>query len=114
MKAKTTNSTQNCLNFISGYSLSLENPCTINFNSGGFILESGNTGLDQITPSQPTNVYYTSVSRSAAYNPKQTWCFKLINFTMNSIFYNSGDSELKDPLGPFIIENTITCNGYNF
>jgi hypothetical protein len=46
MKAKTTNSTQNCLNFISGYSLSLQNPCTINFNSGGFILESGNTGLD--------------------------------------------------------------------
>ena len=43
-----------------------------------------------------------AVPRSAGYNPQQTWCFKYINLVMDPVFYNSGDQELKDPLGPLI------------
>ena len=33
---------------------------------------------------------------------------------MDSVFYNSGDSELKNPIGLLIAFNTIACNNYKF
>ncbi len=44
----------------------------------------------------------------------QTWCFKSINLALDPVFYNSGDPEFKDPIGPLIAENTITCDLFNF
>ena len=32
----------------------------------------------------------------------------------DSLFYNSGDPELKDPLGLLIMLNTINCDNYKF
>jgi hypothetical protein len=36
------------------------------------------------------------------------------NLILNPVFYNSGDPELKDPLGQLIILNTIDCDNYKF
>ena len=33
---------------------------------------------------------------------------------MDSVFYNSGEPEFKDPLGQLIALNTINCETYNF
>ena len=33
---------------------------------------------------------------------------------MDPVFYNSGDPELKDPLGQSIMLNTINCDNYKF
>ena len=33
---------------------------------------------------------------------------------MDSVFYNSGDPEVKDPLGPKIALNAINCDGIQF
>ena len=33
---------------------------------------------------------------------------------MDSVFYNSGDPELKDSLGQLILANTISCDDYKF
>ena len=43
-----------------------------------------------------------TVSRSAGYNAQQTLNIKSINLAMDPLFYNSGDPEFKDPLGPLI------------
>ena len=32
---------------------------------------------------------------------------------MDTVFYNSGDPELKEIFGPLIILNTIDCDGFN-
>ena len=32
----------------------------------------------------------------------------------DSVFYYSGDPELKDPIGPFVTQNNLTCTGYTF
>ena len=36
------------------------------------------------------------------------------NLTLDLVFYNSGDLELKDPLGQSIMLNTINCDNYKF
>ena len=34
--------------------------------------------------------------------------------TLDPVFYNSGDPELKDLFGPSIVLNTIKCDGFSF
>jgi hypothetical protein len=36
------------------------------------------------------------------------------NVTLDPVFYNSGDIELKDPFGYLITLNTINCDTYKF
>ena len=34
--------------------------------------------------------------------------------TLDPVFYNSGDPELKDLFGPSIVLNTLKCDGFSF
>ncbi len=36
------------------------------------------------------------------------------NLIFDPVFYNSGDPELKDPLGQSIMLNTLDCDNYKF
>ena len=36
------------------------------------------------------------------------------NFILDPVFYNSGDSELKDFLGQLIMLNTVSCDSVKF
>ena len=51
MKAKTSDSNQNCFNFLDGYSLSLANTCTVNFVPTVFFVDGyDGSGILLATP----------------------------------------------------------------
>ncbi len=59
MAGKTSDKTKSYFNFPSGYSLSLQNTCTIDFVSAGFTVTGVNDGgLSSITFTQPTASSY--------------------------------------------------------
>ncbi len=49
MTGKTSDKTKSCFSFPSGYSLSLQNTCTIDFVSAGITVTAGATVLSPIT-----------------------------------------------------------------
>ncbi len=49
MTGKTSDKTKSCFSFPSGYSLSLQNTCTIDFVSAGFNVIAASTILSPIT-----------------------------------------------------------------
>jgi hypothetical protein len=53
MKAKTSDTNQNCFSFPIGYSLSLANTCTIDFGTTGFSDSHGNYEGLALAPSVP-------------------------------------------------------------
>ncbi len=52
MTGKTSEKTKSCFSFPSGYSLILQNTCTIDFVSPGFTVTGGTGGIG--SPSTPT------------------------------------------------------------
>ena len=117
MKGKTSNKSQNCFTFVSGYSLSLKNTCTISFSTSGF----GFSGNDNGGLGNPTNTIILSITSSftvfstlSTAFPYQACHAKSNIITLNPIFYNSGDSELNENFGPFLVQNTLQCDGFNF
>jgi hypothetical protein len=116
MKAKTSDPNQNCFSFPIGYSLSLANICTIDFEMTGFGSggnDNNGTGLVTPVPSATivSNMATVSIPESAI--PKAC---RLIsnNLIFDPVFYNSGDPEYKDLLGQLIMLNTIHCDNYKF
>jgi hypothetical protein len=81
--------------------LSLANICTLNFVTTGFTVigENGGPGLGSPSFPSPTVVLnMDTVSISDQPIPKAC-CSISNNLTLDLVFYNSNDSELKDSFG---------------
>jgi hypothetical protein len=115
MKAKTSDSDQNCFSFLIGYSLSLANTCTEDFVIAFTVTTANNEGLSLATsvPSLTVVSNMATVSIPDAAIPKV--CHPISNnLILDPVFYNSGDPEFKDALGQLIMLNTIDCDDYKF
>ena len=63
---------------------------------------------------QPTLTSLTATSIFCKIFPIKCCSSKQSKLTLDPLFYNSGDTELRDLIGPAIVLNSLNCNGFIF